>query len=136
MAEASRPTLGESGQIFVTVAAARRFVEPGGFKEHETEAARRALTELLIDARQHHSGTWRTRKRSTKLDISAVVAPEGRLLIVTHVEVHPYDPPSTTSAARRGSRARFPANSQRGVGRTPEARGLQQRTGRRGGRPV
>lgn len=56
VAEASRPTLGETGQIFVTYAAARLFIEPGGFKEHEVEAARRTLTELLIDARQHPSG--------------------------------------------------------------------------------
>ena len=74
VADAPRPTLGETGQIFVTYAAARSFIEPGGYKEHEIEAARRALTDLLIDARQQSNrGTWRTRKRSTKLDISAVV---------------------------------------------------------------
>jgi hypothetical protein len=99
----------------VTHAAARRFVEPGGFKEHETEAARRALTELLIDARQAPTGgTWRTRKRSTKLDISAVVEPEGRLLVVTYIDAQPYDPPSRTSAARRGTRSRFPKDEQGG----------------------
>lgn len=109
VAEASRPTLGETGQIFVTHAAARLFIEPGGFKEHEVEAARRALTELLIDARQHpQRETWRTRKRSTKLDISAVVEREGRLLVVTFIDAQPYDPPSRTSAARKNRRSRFP----------------------------
>ena len=109
VADASRPTLGETGQIFVTYAAARLFIEPGGFKEHEVEAARRALTELLIDARQQpNRGTWRTRKRSTKLDISAVVEPEGRLLVVTFIDAQPYDPPSRTSAARQNRRSRFP----------------------------
>ena len=48
VAEDSRPTLGQTGQIFVTYAAARAFIEPGGYQEHEVESARRALTELLI----------------------------------------------------------------------------------------
>ncbi|HEU4727038.1 MAG TPA: hypothetical protein VFT22_04095 [Kofleriaceae bacterium] len=88
MADAPRPTLGETGQIFVTYAAARSFIEPGGYKEHEIESARRALTDLLIDARQQpNRGTWRTRKRSTKLDISAVVEPEGRLQLQGHAQV-------------------------------------------------
>lgn len=115
VADVSRPTLGETGQIFVTHAAARLFIEPGGFKEHEVEAARRALTELLIDARQQpNRGTWRTRKRSTKLDISAVVEPEGRLLVVTFIDVQPYDPPSRTSAARQNRRSRFPEGPRSG----------------------
>ena len=140
MIDASRPTLGETGQIFVTHAAARRFIEPGGFKEHETEAARRALTELLIDAKQQpNGGTWRTRKRSTKLDISAVVEPEGRLLVVTYIDAHPYDPPSRTSAARRGTRSRVPDGPQ---GRSTSARvrssprALVHRTGRGRTRPA
>jgi hypothetical protein len=112
VADAPRPTLGETGQIFVTYAAARSFIEPGGYKEHEIEAARRALTDLLIDARQQpNRGTWRTRKRSTKLDISAVVEPEGRLLVVTFIDAQPYDPPSRTSAGQRGRRSRFPDTS-------------------------
>jgi hypothetical protein len=132
VADASRPTLGESGQIFVTYAAARRFIEPGGFKEHETEAARRALTELLLDARQApNGGTWRTRKRSTKLDISAVVEPEGRLLVVTYIDAHPYDPPSRTSAARRGTRSRFPDGPQ--AGPAPDRSTATGRASRRGG---
>jgi hypothetical protein len=113
VAEDSPPTLGQTGQIFVTYAAARRFIEPGGYQEHEVETARRALTELLIDARQQSDPqSWRTRKRSTKLDISAIVQPEGRLLVVTYVTAQPYDPPSRTSAARKGRRSRFPDGLQ------------------------
>jgi hypothetical protein len=109
VAEDSRPTLGQTGQIFVTYAAARSFIEPGGYQEHELETARRALTELLIDARQQaEPESWRTRKRSTKLDISAIVKPEGRLLVVTFVMAQPYDPPSRTSAGRQGRRSRAP----------------------------
>ena len=113
VAEDSRPTLGQTGQIFVTYAAARAFVEPGGYQEHEVEAARRALTELLIDARQQTDPqSWRTRKRSTKLDVSAIVQHEGRLLVVTYITAQPYDPPSRTSAGRQGRRSRFPAAPQ------------------------
>lgn len=112
VAEDSRPTLGQTGQIFVTYAAAKRFIEPGGYQEHEIEAARRALTEFLIDARQQSDPqSWRTRKRSTKLDISAIVQTEGRLLVVTYVTAQHYDPPSRTSAARKGRRSRFPDES-------------------------
>lgn len=130
VADAPRPTLGETGQIFVTYAAARSFIEPGGYKEHEIEAARRALTDLLIDARQQpNRGTWRTRKRSTKLDISAVVEPEGRLLVVTFIDAQPYDPPSRTSAGGHGRRSRFPEISSDG---RSSRRGRSQRS--RGGR--
>jgi hypothetical protein len=134
VAEASRPTLGQTGQIFVTYAAARSFIGPGGFQEHEVEAARRALTELLIDARQQgEPHSWRTRKRSTKLDISAIVQPEGRLLVVTHIHAQPYDPPSRTSAARRGRRSRFPGGPQGRSSGTSVARAPGSRGGRGGG---
>jgi hypothetical protein len=131
VADAPRPTLGETGQIFVTYAAARSFIEPGGYKEHEIEAARRALTDLLIDARQQpNRGTWRTRKRSTKLDISAVVEPEGRLLVVTFVDAQPYDPPSRTSAGGQGRRSRYPASSS-DVRLSRRGRSQRSRGGRR-----
>lgn len=133
MAEDSRPTLGQTGQIFVTYAAARSFIEPGGYKEHEVEAARRALTELLIDARQQTDPqSWRTRKRSTKLDISAIVQPEGRLLVVTYITAQPYDPPSRTSAGRQGRRSRFPAGPRDAAGAVGSApRAASSRGGRR-----
>lgn len=118
VAEDSRPTLGQTGQIFVTFAAAKRFIEPGGYEEHEVETARRALTELLIDARQQSDPqSWRTRKRSTKLDISAIVQSEGRLLVVTYITAQPYDPPSRTSAARKGRRSRYPDGADGTSGR-------------------
>jgi hypothetical protein len=124
VADASRPTLGETGQIFVTYAAARSFIEPGGYKEHEIESARRALTDLLIDARQQpNRGTWRTRKRSTKLDISAVVEPEGRLLVVTFIDAQPYDPPSRTSAGGQGRRSRYPETTSHARGPTRRVSG-------------
>jgi len=136
VAEASRPTLGETGQIFVTYAAARLFMEPAGYQEHEVEAARRALTDLLIDARQQTDPqSWRTRKRSTKLDISAIIQPEGRLLVVTHVLAQPYDPPSRTSAGRRGGRPRFPGtqsartSSNKPSSRAPSSRGARRSRG-------
>jgi hypothetical protein len=134
VAEVLRPTLGETGQIFVTYAAAKRFVEAAGYKEHEIESARRHLTELLMDARQQTDArVWRTRKRSTKLDISAIVEHEGRLYVVTSISAQHYDPPSRTSAGRQGGRSRFP-----GAPRTAPAsggRGSAPRiAGARGGR--
>ena len=133
MAEDPRPTLGQTGQIFVTYAAARSFIEPGGYQEHEVEAARRALTELLIDARQQTDPqSWRTRKRSTKLDISAIVQQEGRLLVVTFIMAQPYDPPSRTSAGNKGRRSRFPAPPQAPTGADGSVpRAARSRGGRR-----
>jgi hypothetical protein len=131
VAEDSRPTLGQSGQIFVTYAAARKFIEPGGYQEHEVETARRALTELLIDARQQSDPqSWRTRKRSTKLDISAIVQADGRLLVVTFITAQPYDPPSRTSAGSKGRRSRFPDGPQATTGRATSPR--QPSAGRKG----
>lgn len=141
MADASRPTLSETGQIYVTATAAKRFVEACGYKEHEVEAARRELTELLLDARQRQGDPrmWRARKRSTKLDISALVQPEGRLLVVTFVSVQPYDPPSRTSGVRKGTRSRFPGGSLDGSPDPTKIAGGRPsgpRAGRRGGRRV
>jgi len=133
VAEDSRPTLGQAGQIFVTYAAARSIIEPGGYKEQEVEAARRALTELLIDARQQTDPqSWRTRKRSTKLDISAIVQHEGRLLVVTYITAQPYDPPSRTSAGRGNRRSRFPDRRPDVVGiGSPGPGTARSRSGRR-----
>jgi hypothetical protein len=115
VAEPERPTLSETGQIYVTHAAARGWVEAAGYKEHEVESARRELTELLLDARQQPDPRmWRARKRSTKWDISAIVEHEGRLLVVTFISAQRYDPPSRTSAARQGRRSRFPVELRGG----------------------
>lgn len=62
------------------------------------------LDRLLIDAcEQPNGGTWRIRKQSTLIDISAVVEPEGRLLVVTFIDAQPYDPPSRTSVGRQAA---------------------------------
>jgi len=138
VADVPRPTLGETGQVFVTYAAAQRFLEAAGYKEHEIESARRHLTELLLDARQQTDPrVWRTRKRSTKLDISAVVEHEGRLFVVTSVSAQHYDPPSRTSIGRQGRRSRLPDASRDAFssGRgAPASRVRPARGGRRGGR--
>jgi hypothetical protein len=131
--DASRPTLGETGQIYVTLAAARQFMEGAGYQENELETARRRATELLLDARPRQADPrmWRARKRSTKLDISALVEQEGRLFVVTFISVQPYDPPSRTSGDRQGGRSRFPVES-RSSPVAPRASG--SRGGRRGSR--
>jgi hypothetical protein len=133
VAEASRPTLGETGQIYVTLAAARQFMEGAGYQEHELETARRRATELLLDARPRQADPrmWRARKRSTKLDISALVEQEGRLFVVTFISVQPYDPPSRTSGDRQGGRSRFPVESRSS---SVAPRASRSRGGRRGTR--
>jgi hypothetical protein len=136
VAEILRPTLGETGQIFVTYAAAKRFLEAAGYKEYEIESARRHLTELLMDAKQQTDArVWRTRKRRTRLDISAIVEHEGRLFVVTSVSAQHYDPPSRTSGSRRDGRARFPMAPRSGSttgGRGSGPRIVRSRGGRKG----
>lgn len=83
-------TLGRAGQIVVSLAAAEQYADAEGIDG--IEQARRELTELLIDARPtSEPGKWRARSRSTGLDITARVAAEGRLLIVTSVHVREHD---------------------------------------------
>lgn len=90
-----RPTLGETGQVFVTIDPARAF----GAEERLTdEAARQDLTELLLDAKQSEPGLWRVRRRSHGLDISARVRQVGRLLVVEHISVRP----ANMGGGRRG----------------------------------
>lgn len=104
MTPAQRPTLADlGGCVYVTLSAARSFARAGGYGEHELEAARRELTELLLDARQSTTdpSRWRMRRRATDLDITAIVAREGRLYVVTSVNARGYDPPSKTSGVRR-----------------------------------
>jgi hypothetical protein len=128
----------------VTYAAARSFIEPGGYKEHEVEAARRALTELLIDARQQTDPQpWRTRKRSTKLDISAIVQQEGRLLVVTYITAQPYAQARSRVACAssiatvsrvNGSRPEWPMSSSMVVcSRVEPASGASLATGKKQG---
>lgn len=87
LAKTGAETLGGTGRLYVSVSAAREY----GAAERITsdEDARRELHEILLDAKQSTSDqtSWRVRKRSTGLDITARVASEGPLLVVTHVSV-------------------------------------------------
>jgi len=89
-------TLSASGAVYVSHAAA---VEYAREEDLGIEPARRELTELLLDARQVTGDPtqWRMRKRSTDLDLTARVARDGRLLVITSVHVR-----TRNSGGRRG----------------------------------
>lgn len=92
LAPGARETLSDVPALFVSLGAAREF---GAAMRHANdETARRRLTELLVDAKQSATdpAEWRYRNRATAIDITAHVAVEGRLLVVTHVHVRPYSP--------------------------------------------
>lgn len=80
--------LSELGQIYVTHAAAAKYAY---LRDMLPEAARRELTELLLDAtvQQERSEPLhvRARSRATGLDVSATVTHEGRLLVVLSCHV-------------------------------------------------
>lgn len=86
---ANRPagsTLAEQGTVYVTLAAAREYAAAERIRGEEE--ARRELTEILLDASsQSEPGHWRRRSRGSGLDLSAIVAKEGRLMVVTHIAV-------------------------------------------------
>jgi hypothetical protein len=83
-------TLGSRGQIFVSLAAVTTYATA---RKLQPEAARRQLTELLIGAKLQSDGSYRYRKRRVGLDvdITARVAVDGALLIVTSVSVREYN---------------------------------------------
>ena len=93
---ADRTTLGQTGQILVTLRAAEEYAAVvTGLDPDEVECARRELTEALISARRAGSADngaerWRARSRITGLDITARVAREGPLAVVTTVNVRSY----------------------------------------------
>lgn len=78
-----RATLGETGPVFVTLAAARTF---GLLERLEDGPAQLELTELLLDARPS-GDQWRARRRSTGMDITASVRRDGRLLVVEQISI-------------------------------------------------
>lgn len=86
-------TLSQSGQVYVTFAAAQRY---GEARRLAPETARRELTELLLDARCTREATatqpaqYRARSRTTQLDVSATVTREGRLLVVLSCNAREY----------------------------------------------
>lgn len=92
MPDAQRPTLAETGHVYVTLSAARTY--GAAERIRGDEEARRELTELLLDARRVEQDErpgepqlWRMRKRSTGLDITARIAVQGRLHVVVAVNV-------------------------------------------------
>lgn len=84
----ARETLGSTGQVYVTLAAAQAFADAIDLREEE---ARLRLTLLLLDARPAAAldgrEGWRHRSRTTGLDVSAQVVREGPLAKVVHVSV-------------------------------------------------
>lgn len=101
--------LGERGQIYVTLSAARVYLQdrmalpdpPARFTRPQSEiarleVARRELTALLITAtcaREPTAGAtakYRARSRATQLDVSANVAEQDGLLVVVSAGVRAY----------------------------------------------
>ncbi len=91
-------TLGDTGQILITQAAAREYAEA---RRVGVEAARREITVLLAAARRTTAPRgdgrcdlegWRARSRPLGIDISAHVSREPGLAVVTHVGVRHYGP--------------------------------------------
>jgi hypothetical protein len=75
----------------VTLRAAREYARATGLGDEE---ARRELTELLLDARPQPGAdrppheSWRFRRRSAGVEISAQVSREGRLAVVVTISTH------------------------------------------------
>lgn len=90
MSDADR--LGQAGQVYVSLAAAREYAESERIAGEES--ARRELTELLLDARKREGrdGEWRLRSTKERLDLTAHVVVEGRLYVVVHVNARGYAP--------------------------------------------
>ncbi|MBI2374751.1 MAG: hypothetical protein HYV07_12215 [Deltaproteobacteria bacterium] len=94
-----RQKLSEAGQVYITLAAARQYLEASR-RTHEAplegiEDARRELHELLLDAVRVEGDTeaperWRYRRKSERIDVSARVVREGRLMIVLSITARRY----------------------------------------------
>lgn len=101
-------TLGETGQILVTQAAADAYADARdlGFEE-----ARRELTGLLLGARRRGDSrtgaeSWRARSAGLGVDVGAMIARDGKLAIVTHVSVRPFVRRKGAGAAERRAERR------------------------------
>lgn len=81
--------LADQGIVYISHAAAVTYARD---QDLGTEEARRELTELLADAKQSQTDPdkWRFRSRTESIDITALVARDGRLLVVTVVEARRY----------------------------------------------
>jgi hypothetical protein len=84
-----RSTAPTGAPLYVSLAVAKQYALHVGLGREDIETARRQLAELLVYARPSQSDPmlYRARRTSTGLDISARVAPEGSLLVVTTVEI-------------------------------------------------
>ena len=88
-------TLGDTGQVLVSLAAARQYAAGRGLG---IEEARRELTELLVGEKRTSSPPasglegWRARSRTLQVDVGAQVSREGALAVVTHAHVRGYRP--------------------------------------------
>lgn len=96
--DAGKPRLGTLGQVYVTLAAAEQYQRTTDMR---IEEARRDLTELLLDAREQTSGSYRYRRKSDGVDISARVVREGKLLVVVSVNARGYGGGNETQAKDR-----------------------------------
>jgi len=86
----ARKTLEHCGHVYVTRAATVRFMQ---FTGMQFEAARRVLTEELLDAHFVELGPptlFRARSSRTGRDISARVTMAGRLAVVVSIHVREY----------------------------------------------
>lgn len=89
-----RVRLADAGQVYVSLSATREYM--AWERITGEERARRELTELMLDAKESTTapGRWRARRRATMLDVTAIVAREGALMVVTSIMVRSYDPPT------------------------------------------
>lgn len=126
-----RPTLRDTGPVFVSRHAAQRFAEREAIFARSSyadkiEEARRELTLLVLDAKesQREPGVWRARKRSTDLDICVRVAREedGLLVVKDVISARRYD---HRRGGQRGRRSDQPSPMR------SDAEGARDYTGRR-----
>lgn len=95
MTDAARERLGQTGAVYVTLAAAQQYADASRL---QIETARRELTEHLLDATRPESSAWespeqwRFRRRSAGVDITARVVREGPLAVVVAISVREYHP--------------------------------------------
>lgn len=96
--------LSDTGQIHVTLAAARSYADATGLG---IEEARRELLTLLMDARlrdaRDRSGLeqYRHRSRTTGLDVMATVSREDGMAVVVRIQVRGVPSSRETNHRRR-----------------------------------
>ncbi len=88
-AQEDRSTAPTGAPLYVSLAAAHQYAAHIGAGREDIETARRKLAQLLVHARpsQTDPTLYRARRRSSGVDISARVQPDGELLVVTTIEV-------------------------------------------------